>query len=138
MVDAEMVPRYVQSTFSTYKRRFSRTFATGQDVFLLSSPSPYSRRLALTFLSLLNTPFEHVSLHRDIGEAELKQSREIRQGGELVYVDSPVVRAAKEGKTLILEGIERCERGILPILNNLLENREMVSSALSPFPLRIV
>ncbi|GAA5999420.1 hypothetical protein JCM5350_001970, partial [Sporobolomyces pararoseus] len=97
----------------------------GQDVFLISAPGPFARRLALTFLSLMNTPFEYVSLHRDIGEGELKQTREIREGGNLEFVDGPVVRAAKEGKTLILEGIERCERGILPLLNNLLENREM-------------
>ncbi|GAA5845377.1 hypothetical protein JCM3766R1_006337 [Sporobolomyces carnicolor] len=97
----------------------------GQDVFFVSSPGPFARRLALTFLSLINTAFEYVSLHRDIGEGELKQTREIVQGGNLVFADSPVVRAAKEGKTLVLEGIERCERGILPILNNLLENREM-------------
>ncbi|GAA5899817.1 uncharacterized protein JCM6883_005995 [Sporobolomyces salmoneus] len=97
----------------------------GQDIFYVSVPGPFARRLALTFLSAINTPFEHVSLHRDIGEGELKQTREIREGGTLVFEDGPVVRAAKEGKTLILEGIERCERGILPILNNLLENREM-------------
>ncbi|GAA6044030.1 hypothetical protein JCM8097_004313 [Rhodosporidiobolus ruineniae] len=96
-----------------------------QDVFLLSSPGPYTRRLALTFLNLLNTPYEIVTLHKDIGETELKQGREIREGGRLEYVDSAAVRAMKEGKVLILDGIERCERGVLPLLNNALENREM-------------
>ncbi|BGP10994.1 hypothetical protein JCM10049v2_006888 [Rhodotorula toruloides] len=96
-----------------------------QDVFLLSSPGLYTRRLALTFLHLLNTPFEIVSLHRDVGESELKQGREIREGGHLEYTDSGAVRAAKEGKVLILDGIERVERGVLPLLNNLLEYREM-------------
>ncbi|GAA5995340.1 uncharacterized protein JCM10292_005112 [Rhodotorula paludigena] len=96
-----------------------------QDVFLLTSPGPYTRRLALTFLHLLNTPYELVSLHRDTSEGELKQSREIRAGGRLEYVDSGAVRAAKEGKVLVLDGIERVERGVLPLLNNLLEYREM-------------
>lgn len=98
----------------------------GQDVFLLSSPGPYTRRLAQTFLSLLNTPYEIVTLHRDVGESELKQGREIRPGGKLEWTDSGAVRAAKEGKVLILDGIERVERGVLPLLNNLLEYREMV------------
>ncbi|GAA5974305.1 hypothetical protein JCM21900_000676, partial [Sporobolomyces salmonicolor] len=102
-----------------------RKWILRQDVFLLSSPGPYARRLAQTFLSLLHTPFEFVSLHRDVGESDLKQGREIRAGGRLEYTDSPAVRAVKEGKVLILEGIERCERGVLPLLNNLLENREM-------------
>jgi len=35
------------------------------------------------------------------------------------------VRAALEGRVLVLEGIEKAERNVLPVLNNLLENREM-------------
>jgi len=30
-----------------------------------------------------------------------------------------------EGRVLILEGVEKAERNVLPVLNNLLENREM-------------
>ena len=35
------------------------------------------------------------------------------------------MRAVLEGRVLILEGLEKAERNVLPILNNLLENREM-------------
>jgi hypothetical protein len=35
------------------------------------------------------------------------------------------VRAAVEGRVLVLEGVEKAERNVLPVLNNLLENREM-------------
>lgn len=35
------------------------------------------------------------------------------------------MRAAIKGRVLILEGIEKAERNVLPVLNNLLENREM-------------
>ena len=35
------------------------------------------------------------------------------------------MRAATNGRVLILEGIEKAERNVLPVLNNLLENREM-------------
>ncbi|KAI0752632.1 AAA domain-containing protein [Daedaleopsis nitida] len=100
-------------------------YLLGQDVFLLSQPGPYARRLALTFCRLINSEYEFVALHRDIGETELKQGREIRAGGNLVYVDSAAVRAVKHGRILVLEGIEKAERGIMPVLNNLLENREM-------------
>ena len=34
-------------------------------------------------------------------------------------------RAAVRGRVLVLEGIDKAERNVLPILNNLLENREM-------------
>ncbi|KAJ3565249.1 hypothetical protein NP233_g7756 [Leucocoprinus birnbaumii] len=87
-------------------------YLLGQDIFLVSQPGPYARRLALTFASLINAEYE-------------KQGREIRKGGNLVYVDSPAVSAVKHGRILILEGIEKAERGIMPVLNNLLENREM-------------
>lgn len=53
----------------------------------------------------------------------------------MIYKDQAPVRAATEGRVLILDGnnhypihiigIEKCERNVLPILNNLLENREM-------------
>lgn len=35
------------------------------------------------------------------------------------------VRAALCGRVLVVEGVERAERNVLPVLNNLLENREM-------------
>jgi len=35
------------------------------------------------------------------------------------------VRAAIHGRILVLDGVEHTERNVLPILNNLLENREM-------------
>lgn len=95
-----------------------------QDVFLSSPPGPYTRRLCQTFAALIQVPVEYVSLHRDIGEAELLQQRSLEAGGNLRYDDGPVVRAMKHGRILILDGIERAERGVMPILNNILENRE--------------
>jgi hypothetical protein len=64
---------------------------------------------------LINLEYEYIALHRDVGETELKQGREIRSGGNLTYVDSAAVRAVKHGRLLILEGIERAERGIMPV-----------------------
>ena len=43
----------------------------------------------------------------------------------VVWFDQAVVRAAILGRILILEGLEKAERNVLPVLNNLLENREM-------------
>ena len=43
-------------------------------------------------------------------------SRSVRQAA---------VRAATLGRVLVLEGIEKAERNVLPVLNNLMENREM-------------
>lgn len=59
-----------------------------------------------------------------MSEADLKQRREILNG-QLVYTDAAPVRAALNGRLLVLDGIEKAERNVLPTLNNLLENREM-------------
>lgn len=42
----------------------------------------------------------------------------------LIFIFQAVVRATLKGRLLILEGLEKAERNVLPILNNLLENRE--------------
>lgn len=125
-------------------------YLLGQDVFLVGQPGPYARRLAMTFCRyvclrrsyclrtlyhgscrLVNSEYEHISLHRDVGETELKQGREIRLGGNLVYVDSAAVRAVKHGRVLIIEGVEKAERGILPVRINLFVSVNVLSYPLT-------
>lgn len=95
-----------------------------QDIFLVGRPGPLKRRLAMQFLEVTGRELEFVSLSRDTTEADLKQRREIL-AATAKYIDQSAVRAAVEGRVLILEGIEKAERNVLPVLNNLLENREM-------------
>lgn len=66
-----------------------------------------------------------MALTRDVTESDLKQRKEIVRGGSSIFVNQAVCRAAIEGRILILEGLERAERNVLPVINNLLENREM-------------
>ena len=61
---------------------------------------------------------------RDTSEADLKQRREMALG-TVRHEPAPPLRAAVHGRVLILEGVEKAERNVLPLLNNLLENREM-------------
>nr|XP_004650824.2 von Willebrand factor A domain-containing protein 8 [Jaculus jaculus] len=96
----------------------------GQDVFLIGPPGPFRRSLAMQYLELTKREVEYIALSRDTTETDLKQRREIR-AGTAFYIDQCAVRAATEGRTLILEGLEKAERNVLPVLNNLLENREM-------------
>ncbi|CAK1551281.1 unnamed protein product [Leptosia nina] len=96
----------------------------GQDMFLLGRPGPSRRKVALQYLELTQRELEYVALSRDTTEADLKQRREI-QSSTAKYFDQSAVRAAIEGRILVIEGIEKAERNVLPVLNNLLENREM-------------
>lgn len=98
--------------------------ALGNDILLLGTSS-LRRWLALHYCALTNKEVEYVALTQDTTESDLKQRREIVAGGSSSFTDSAVIAAALYGRVLILEGIEKAERNVLPILNNLLENREM-------------
>lgn len=95
-----------------------------QDIFLIGGPGTRRRKLALAFLEFTDREVEFIALSRDTTEADLKQRREIRSG-TAYYHDQSAVRAATNGRILIIEGVEKAERNVLPVLNNLLENREM-------------
>eukprot|EP00081_Caenorhabditis_elegans_P026604 NP_510161.2 Von (von) Willebrand factor A domain containing [Caenorhabditis elegans] len=95
-----------------------------QDVFLLGVPGKIRLELVLRYLEATNREFEYLPITRDTTEADIKQRREIRDG-TAYYTDLCAVRAALKGRVLVIDGVERAERNVLPILNNLLENREM-------------
>ncbi|KAK6745050.1 hypothetical protein RB195_011638 [Necator americanus] len=96
----------------------------GQDTFLMGVPGSSRTNIALEYLELCNREYEYLAVTRDTTEADIKQRREIR-GGTAFYTDLCAVRAALQGRVLVIDGVEKAERNVLPILNNLLENREM-------------
>ncbi|KZS03496.1 Protein C12.2 [Daphnia magna] len=96
----------------------------GQDMFLIGPPGPEKFRIAHLYAQLVNQEVEYIALSRDTTESDLKQRREIHSGSAH-FEDQAAVRAAIHGRILILDGIEKTERNVLPVLNNLLENREM-------------
>ncbi|KAI8991241.1 AAA domain-containing protein [Mycotypha africana] len=96
----------------------------GQDIFLLGPPGPLRRNLVMKYAEMTQREIEYVALSKDVTDADLKQRREL-QNSTSFYVDQAAVRAAIHGRILVLDGIEKAERNVLPILNNLLENREM-------------
>ncbi|KAJ8326810.1 hypothetical protein O5D80_004253 [Batrachochytrium dendrobatidis] len=96
----------------------------GQDMFLTGDPGPLRRHLVLRYAQLSQREIEYVAISRDVSDTDLKQRREIKNGTAF-YIDQACVRAAIFGRLLILDGVEKAERNVLPLLNNLLENREM-------------
>jgi len=98
----------------------------GQDFLLLGTPNlaRERRHLMLLYASLLGREIEWISITRDTSEADLKQRKEVSNNGTR-YVNQAPVRAALNGRLLILDGLEKAERNVLPTLNNLLENREL-------------
>lgn len=105
---------------------FTRKDELRQDTFVLGPPGPERRRMVLAWCEITGKEVEYVALSPDTTESDLKQRREIRGNGKSVeWQDQAPVRAAVFGRILILEGVEKAERNVLPTLNNILENREI-------------
>jgi len=125
------LPFYLSTVLNTYSQEALRHLkwmlqkdVLRQDMFLMGGPGVRRRELALAFLELTGRELEFIALTRDTTEADLKQRREIKSG-TAYYRDQSAVRAATNGRVLLIEGVEKAERNVLPVLNNLLENREM-------------
>ena len=109
----------------SHLRFMMQKYQLGQDTLLVGPPGPERFRLAMAFCELLGLEAEIVRLSRDTTESDLKQRRETLSRGHAAWVDQAPVRAALNGRVLIVDGLEKAERNVLPTLNNLLENREM-------------
>ncbi|KAG4058579.1 von Willebrand factor A domain-containing protein 8 [Phytophthora cactorum] len=96
-----------------------------QDMFLIGPPGSSRRLLSMQFCELLKKEVEYVAISQDTTESDLKQRREIVDGAA-IFTDQAPVRAAINGRVLVIDGLEKAERNVLPTLNNLLENREMM------------
>ncbi|KAG7391169.1 von Willebrand factor A domain-containing protein 8 [Phytophthora pseudosyringae] len=96
-----------------------------QDMFLIGPPGSSRRLLSMRFSELLHKEVEYVAISQDTTESDLKQRREIVDGAA-IFTDQAPVRAAINGRVLVIDGLEKAERNVLPTLNNLLENREMM------------
>ena len=121
--DADFGASASQTTLA-HLRWLTQKDELSQDTFLIGPPGPERRRLAMHYCELSQREVEVTTVSRDTTEADLKQRREI-VGGSAIFVDQAAVRAAVHGRLLVLDGIEKAERNVLPTLNNLLENREM-------------
>ncbi|KAF4697005.1 von Willebrand factor A domain-containing protein 8 [Perkinsus olseni] len=125
--DSELVVGIVSPVaFASHLKWMREKYALRQDMFLIGDPGSMRRRLAYHFCLVEGLQPELLTITRDTVEADLRQRREFGKNGQTIYVDSAVVRAAIMGRVLILDGIEKAERNVLPTINNLLENREMV------------
>ncbi|KAM6986427.1 von Willebrand factor A domain-containing protein 8 [Aplochiton taeniatus] len=124
LVPVKHISDFLPQTVAQHLRWIMQKDLLGQDIFLIGPPGPLRRSIAMQYLELTKREVEYVALSRDTTETDLKQRREIRSGTAF-YIDQCAVRAATEGRILVLEGLEKAERNVLPVLNNLLENREM-------------
>ena len=95
-----------------------------QDMFLLGPPGVSRRNLVMAYGEMTNRDVHVVSISQDTTESDLKQRREL-VNNSAIYNNQAPVTAALNGSLLLLDNVQNAERNILPVLNNLLENREL-------------
>jgi len=72
-------------------------------------------------LSLLNCEREYVQLHRDTTVQSLLMMPMV-ENGRIVYRDSPLVRAAKHGRILVLDEADKAPVEVVAVLKGLIED----------------
>ncbi|KAI9908417.1 hypothetical protein PsorP6_004490 [Peronosclerospora sorghi] len=117
--------RSISQTLLGHLRWMMQKDILKQDMFLIGHPGSSRRRLSMQFCELFKREVEYIAISQDTTESDLKQRREIMNGAA-IFTDQAPVRAAINGRVLVIDGLEKAERNVLPTLNNLLENREMM------------
>lgn len=80
------------------------------------------RQIALDFVG--QRDFEYAVISCETCGSHLKQRLELGETGA-TRLDGPATSAARRGAILILDGVDRADANVLPILNELLENRRL-------------
>ncbi|KAG6609486.1 von Willebrand factor A domain-containing protein 8 [Phytophthora cinnamomi] len=77
-----------------------------QDMFLIGPPGSSRRLLSMRFCELLNKEVEYIAISQDTTESDLKQRREIVDGAA-IFTDQAPVRAAINGRVLVIDGLSQ-------------------------------
>ena len=65
-----------------------------------------------------------MQMYEDLSARDLLQRRSTDARGDTIWQDSEVVRAAKEGRAVILDGVDQLKPGCLAALQRLLQDRD--------------
>jgi MoxR-like ATPase len=84
-------------------------------------------KLVDRLLNLLNRPREYIQLHRDTTVQSLTLQPTVI-GGVIVYEDSPLVKAVKQGHILVVDEADKAPLHVTCILKTLVESGEMMLS----------
>lgn len=127
VVPAQLRPVLTSQWALAHLRFLAQKDVLGQHAMLMG-PSYWARMLARRYAQMAGREVEHVLVTAETHEGDLKQRRELVDGRS-VFVDEAVVRAAIAGRLLVLDGVQRAEQNVLPLLNSLLEGSEVRACA---------
>lgn len=126
---AALVPRVPGEFFDNdlhtlVMREMAIDFNGGEHLLLIGNQGVGKNRLTDRFLELINRPREYIQLHRDTTVQALMVQPTV-ENGVIFYKDSPLVRAVKMGRVLVVDEADKAPVYITAVLKSLAENGEM-------------
>lgn len=104
-----------------------KDWIVGEHLLLIGNQGVGKNKLIDYFLQLMKVPREYIQLHRDTTVYSLTSNPTVING-QLVYEDSPLVRAVKEGHCLVVDEADKAPTHVTCVLKSLVEDGEMVLS----------
>lgn len=102
-------------------------FQLGYHLLLVGNQGVGKNKIIDRFLELLNHPREYIQLHRDTTVQTLTTQPTVKDG-ILTHEDSPLVKAIKFGRVLVVDEADKAPTHVTCILKTLVETGEMILS----------
>lgn len=99
----------------------------GEYPLLLGAQGVGKNKIVDRLLQLMRRPREYIQLHRDTTTQSLMFQTSL-DGGIIRYVDSPLLRAVKLGRVLVIDEVDKCSPPVVAGLASLASRGEMTLS----------
>jgi MoxR-like ATPase len=100
---------------------------TGDHILLFGPQGSGKNKVVDRLLELLAWEREYIQLHRDSSVTSLTVLPKV-QDGKVIWEDSPLVRAAKEGRALVVDEIDKAPTEVVAVLKGLVADGQMTLS----------
>lgn len=105
----------------------ARDFSLGEHLLLIGNQGTGKNKLTDRFLHLTSRPREYIQLHRDTTVHSLTLQPVIVTG-VVRYEDSPLVKAVRHGRVLVVDEADKAPLHVTCVLKSLIESGDMVLS----------
>ncbi|CAE8597998.1 unnamed protein product, partial [Polarella glacialis] len=105
-------------------REMLLSWTSGQHLLLVGNQGVGKNKLADRLLGLLCCEREYVQLHRDTTVQSLTLAPSL-EGGVVVWADSPLLRAVKAGRCLLVDEADKAPLEVVCVLKALAEDGEL-------------
>ena len=114
-------PFFDNQSHSAVMRDLAVDFSLGEHLLLIGNQGVGKNKIVYQFLQILEYPREYMQLHRDTTVQSLL-FQPILQNGKIVHVDSPLIKAIKGGRAIIIDEADKAPVHVIAALKSLAED----------------